>query len=743
MYKLKLYFLIIALISGFNSSKGQTAADSLSEVIYAVKIDEPIDITGRMDNPEWMKARPVELKYEVSPGDNTPSVQRTLARVLYDQNYLYFGFQCFDTNPELIRANISDRDKIFQDDFVIVGIDTYGDFQKSYELAVNPYGIQGDLLATINGEDASVDWIWYSAAAKDNSGWTAEMKIPFTSLNFPNQNEQTWRLNIVRCISRTSRIQNSWMPIKRNIPGVMPQAGYLKGIRNVKSGGSFEFLPYAMGQKSGELLDNNDPNSSFKYDKIQARIGGSIKYSPSTNFAFDAVMNPDFSQIESDAGQISVNTTFALTYAEKRPFFLIGRDLLQSSMYYSRSINDPATAARIIGKSGGLSYLFMNAYDRHTVIDVPGEEGSNVVQTNMKSMANIGRLRYDLGNETYIGGLVMTRDLSGGHNYLYGLDWNYKFWSNWYFNGEGDFSTTKELNDTSIFSSTREFGKTGFNSAFNGEDYHGSGIHLNLYHKSTNYYLSVTANNYSPAFQTYNGIFDRVGYSEYFMTHEYDYYPVNSFINNGGFGLTSELRYNFYGSFKSKYLQPYFFVNLKGQTNIYIQLLFNDENFHDIWFKGIRQYYFSLNSYPSNEISINASLQLGKFIYREDNPSMGKGHNINLDILLKPTSRVNLEFSYSRARLLSTITNELYYDGNIYRGVGIYQFNTEIFFRTILQYDSFSKSFQIYPLLSYKMNAFTTFFAGATSNYSRYKGSFGMVNTSRQYFIKIQYLVGI
>jgi len=736
--------LLITLAGNINVSMSQSVPDSAKSEMNVVRIDQPLDITGKLDNPLWLTADPIELKYEVTPGENTPSSQKTFVRALYDQNYLYFGFQCFDTNPEQIRANITDRDKIYQDDWVFVGIDTYGDFQRSYEIVVNAYGIQGDLLATINGEDGSVDWIWYGAASRNEKGWTAEMKIPFSSLNFPDKDEQTWRLNIIRCIPRASRTQTSWMPFSRNISGIMTQAGYLKGMKNIKSGSTIELLPYAMGQKNGQLLDQNNPNSGFKYDNIQGRIGGGIKYAPSPNFTLDAVINPDFSQIESDAAQISVNTTFALSYAEKRPFFLIGRDLLSSQMYYSRSINDPAAAARIIGKSGGLSYLYLGAYDRNTVFDIPGEERSDVVSTNLKSFVNIGRLRYDIGNETYIGGLIMTRDLSGGHNYLFGLDWNYKFWNNWYFTGEGNFSLTKEINDTTILNSSREFGKTGYNSAFNGESYQGNGLHTRLYHAERNYYFGVTFNNYSPTYQTYNGLYDQVGYRQFYMTHEYDFYPTNSFIDNGGFGLTSELRYDFYGKQKEQFVQPYFFMTVKGQTNINLQyLLVNDENFHGIWFRGIHRGYFQINTRPLNEIYVFASIQFGKYIYRSDTPSMGKGHNISLDIVLKPTSQFNFEFSYSRARLSSDDTGELYYDGNIYRAVAIYQFSSEIFFRTILQYDTFAKNFQVYPLFSYKLNAFTTFFAGATSSYFNYEGDNGVVNTSQQYFLKLQYLFGI
>lgn len=736
--------LIFFFTSFLNNLLCQIKTDSSKAIINAVRIEQPFDLTGKLDNPLWLRADPVELNYEVTPAENTPAVLKTLVRTLYDENYLYFGFQCFDANPEQIRANISDRDKIYQDDWVFVGIDTYGDFRISYEIVVNPYGIQGDLLTTINGEDASVDWIWHSAASINENGWTAEMKIPFSSLNFSEKEIQTWRLNILRCIPRASRTQNSWVPFNRNISGIMTQAGYLEGLKNIKPGSSLEFLPYAMGQKNGQIVDSKNPNSGFKYDDIQGRIGGGIKYSPSPNFSVDAVINPDFSQIESDAAQISVNTTFALSYAEKRPFFLIGRDLLQTDMYYSRSINDPAGAARIIGKTGSLSYLYMSAYDRNTIFDIPGEERSDLVPTHLKSFVNIGRLHYDLGDESFIGGLLLTRDLTDGHNYLFGIDWTYKFWNNWYFKGEGILTQTKELNDSTVLNSKREFGTSGYNAAFNGEKYWGNRLHLNLYHSGRDYYFGLTFNNISPTFQTYNGLFDQTGYKQISMTHEYVFYPQKSFIDNGGIGFSSSLRYNFYETKKEQYIQPYIYLTMKGQTYISINyLLVNDENFGGIWFKKINRVYFNINARPMNEITISTNGQFGKFIYRSNNPEMGTGHNLYFDITLKPTAHFNLQFSYSRARLSKENTGELFYDGNIYRAVVIYQLNPEMFFRTILQYNSFDQSFQVYPLFSYKLSAFTTFFAGATSSYIDYQDNIGMINTGQQYFIKLQYLFGI
>ncbi|MFH1197101.1 MAG: DUF5916 domain-containing protein [bacterium] len=744
--KSKLFFFNVLLIFPLTICPAGSETDTTYAIpsIKILKIEQPLELTGKLDNPVWLKAESVELNFEINPGDNIPAPQKTIVKCLYDEEKIYFGFQCYDTEPYLIRANISERDKIFSDDYVIVCIDTYGDFQRSYELAVNPFGIMGDLLATLNNEDASVDLIWYSAASVHENGWTAEMAIPFTSLNFPDNEKQNWRLNLIRTIPRASRTQVSWTRIDKNIPGIMTQAGFLNGLENIEPGSSIELLPYAIGQQNGQLNNFGDPNSGFKYNNFESRFGGGIKYAPSANFSIDAVINPDFSQIESDADQISVNTTFALYYEEKRPFFLLGNDLLQTPMYYSRSINDPLAAGRIIGKSGSLSYLYMSAYDRNTVFVIPGEERSNTVATELNSLANVGRLRYDFGDESYIGGLVLGRNLSDAHNYVVGFDWNYKFWENWYFNGEGFFSTTKELNDSTLFEEQRKFGNSKHTAGFDGENYSGAGLHLVLSRYAKSYSFDFVYNDFAPTYQTYNGLFDETSYRQLYTSHQYVFYFENTFIDRARFGFDSNLQFNYEGTKKEQTFIPFMALSLKGQTSVYASyLLLNDERFYGKLFEGIHRVQLEISTRPLNEISIYLFGQTGNFIYRSDSPEMGNGHTLETNLTLKPTSRLNISLSYVRASLSSVASDELFYEGNIYRAVGIYQFTPEMFFRTIVQYNSFSQAFQIYPLLSYKLNAFTTFYVGATGDYYDYKGEHGIVNTKQQFFLKIQYLFGI
>ncbi|MFC2135243.1 DUF5916 domain-containing protein [Bacteroidota bacterium] len=741
--KVKIIFTIVVMgafyfdlsLFGQQNNKPQT---------LAVRIDMPIELTGKLDNDMWENAVPFHVDYEVLPGDNIEAPEKTNVRILYDEENIYIGIECFDSNPGMIRANISDRDKIFNDDYVEIIIDTYGDYQKGYSFSVNPFGVKGDKLIYSDEEDENANWIWYSAASITDEGWKAEIAVPLSSLSYPADEIQTWGLHVFRYLPRSSMTKISWAPINRNDPGYLSQAGLLNGLKNLKSTGSLEFLPYAMGQQSGMRTDPGNPSSDFIYDKFESRFGAGINYSPSNDFTLAAVINPDFSQVESDADQISVNTTFALHYEEKRPFFLVGRELLPGPMYYSRSINDPLVAARAHGKKGSLSYLAMSAYDRNTVMVISGQERSTTVASNLKSLANIGRIRYEFGNESYLGGMLYTRNIADAHNYVIGMDWIYKFWGNWYFGGELFLSNTKELNDSAVCNSTRQFGDSGYDAAFNGENYWGNSLIAWVSNTTRSYKWSFSVVDINPTHHSYNGILTVNGYRALYGKFDYIFYPSDSFIDKGMFTLFASSRFNYEGPKRMQFIQPQITLSLKGQTTVNVSyFLLYDERFNGIMFKGQNQFQFGVVSRPVNEISLAAEGTVGKFIYRTASPIMGEGHNLTTNLTLKPNENLDLIFSYSRVELSNIDTGGLLYEGNIYRLVGIYQFSPELFFRTVLQYNSFTDAFQLYPLISYKLNAFTTFFVGATSTYKDYREDIGFVNTGQEYFIKLQYLLGI
>jgi len=733
----------VILLVGFGFSPVASARGTNDKPEFqAVRIEKPINLSGKLDDPSWQKALPVQLTYETRPGENIPARQQTYVYALYDREYLYLGFDCRDSAPGSLRSHLSDRDRMFNDDYVIVTIDTYNNFQRGYEFAVNPKGIQGDLMLMSGQEDLSYDMVWQSAAATNPGGWTAEMAIPFKVFNFAPDKEQNWTIMILRNFPRDNRYLFSWLPIDRNIPNYLAQGGRLTGLSDIRPGHSFELLPYLMAQQTGTRIDPEDPESGMDNQAIKARIGGGIHYAPGPGIAFDAVINPDFSQIESDADQISVNTTFALYYPERRPFFMSGSDLLQTPMYYSRTINNPLVASKVVGKQKKLSYIGLAALDRNTGITVPGEEQSNTIQTSLQSIAGVGRLRYDMGNENFVGGLLLSRNFDGGHNLLSGFDWNLKFWKNWYWSGELFLTHTAELNDTLLFNSNRAFGSTGHNAGFNGEQYFGRGMHLALSRQSRNYSFTLVQNNFSPTYQTYNGMFPEVGTRTSYMQHTYSFYPNKKVLKSATLILPATLSFNYEGLFKEFVLQPGFQLSLIGQTRVFATYMaINSERFRNVLFNGIRRAVIQINTIPLRGVTLGLEGQIGRFIYRSQNPVMGKGYNLTASANFEPGSRIKSDFDVSFARLDALESEQNFYNGYIIRNITTLQFTRKLFLRAIFQYNSFSNSFNVYPLISYKFNAFSMVCAGMTQDLQNYQEEDYMFRpVAHQYFIKLQYL---
>ena len=410
---LLLFLLAIPLLS-----HAQQSDSTNNNVIHALFIHHKIAITGRLDDPAWEKASPVYLRYEVEPDDKAMAPVQTQVKVMYNKHYLYIGFICKDPHPNQIRAHITDRDNISHDDFVGAIIDSYNSDQNAYEFLVNPKGIQSDIMRTGDNEDESFDVLWYSKGEINDTGYTAVMAIPFKSLHFPNRDIQNWSIEFYRNYPRTIRYQLVWTRIDTNNPCLLCQTGSMIGIQGIKNHNTVELLPYAIGSQTGSISNSDDPGSGFNNNPAKIRTGGSISYSPNSSLSMNAVINPDFSQVETDATQISVNNTFAIFYPEKRPFFMEGSSLYDTdlNLFYSRMISYPLLAGKAVEKSGNLSFVYLTAYDRNSNFIIPGREGDSFVNTNLRAYTNLIRPKYALGSDSYIGGLLTTRNIDQAHN---------------------------------------------------------------------------------------------------------------------------------------------------------------------------------------------------------------------------------------------------------------------------------------------------------------------------------------
>ncbi len=744
------FVLLAATCSTILGQEKDTTSNQNKFVYTPIRIKGDIDLSGKLTDPRWREAPTTELDYEIQPGNNTPAPQKTTVRVLYNSRFLYFGFHCFDNHPSEIRAHLSDRDNAFDDDFVGVILDTYDDHQRAYEVFVNPVGVQMDGLRNGNNEDMSFDMVWYSKAAMNDSGYTAEMAIPFQSLRFPASDDQNWGIEFFRNLPRSSRIQISWVHLDLNNGCLLCQTGTLLGLKGLQSTGSVELLPYAMGVETGNINDNSNPNSGFSNGPVTGRVGLGVKLAPNPSLSLEGVVNPDFSQVETDAAQISVNNAFALFYPEKRPFFMDGSDIFTTKIqaYYSRTISNPIAAAKVVDKSGPWSIAYLGAEDRNSPFILAGEDGSvtdnngdNTFSTSYKSFSNILRARYNFGLQSFVGALATTRNFTNAHNYVGGVDWNIFFHTNYTFDGQFLMSNTRELNDTNIVSDPSFYGPTMFTKAFDGQEYNGTGFQADFRRDARRYSFRFTYRDLSPTFQAEDGYIFSNDLRTADMEHSISFYPNSALVDNWGLDLESGVHFDYQNTRKELWLVPTAYFNLKSQTQLVVSYLaVNNELFHSVSFVRVNRWTFSIQSNPVSMLSFNLNGAFGRFIYRADQPALGKGHNLDAEMVLKPTDRLTLTIDYSRSRLSNVVGGELLFDGYITRLEGIYQFSNKVFLRLIGQYDKFSNQFEVDPLFSYKLNPFTIFYAGSTHSLEEYGQPYGIVPTARQFFIKLQYL---
>ncbi|MGE5276640.1 MAG: DUF5916 domain-containing protein, partial [Acidobacteriota bacterium] len=399
--------------------------------IHVPRATSPITIDGKLSDPAWKDAAVLDTFYETNPGDNAPPKVRTAAYLTYDDRFFYIGLECEDPEPARIRAPYVERDQVLgTDDNVAVFLDTRNDRRSAMEFRVNPRGIQGDAsFNDANGnEDFSPDFFYDTAAEIGPKGWTAEMRIPFSSLRHKNMASQTWGIVIWRNYPRDFRYAIYSSPQPRGSNCLICFSRELTGFEDLPSGQHYVVAPYVSAKENGAPRDPSDPDSSFRNEPVEPDGGGDIKWIPNPDTAVDATINPDFSQVESDTAQIAVNQRFALFFPEKRPFFLEGVDLFDTPIQavYTRTITSPRWGLRGTGKVDATSYTVLVSQDRGggSVI-LPGPQFSSFAPQDFHSFTGIGRLRHDFG-ASFAGLLLTDREISGGgHNRVLGPDFQW------------------------------------------------------------------------------------------------------------------------------------------------------------------------------------------------------------------------------------------------------------------------------------------------------------------------------
>jgi hypothetical protein len=381
------------------------------------RLESTVLIDGKLDEPVWSRATRLTGFWQYQPVDGRPAEQETEILAWYAEDAIYFGIIAHDDNPASIRATVADRDNIDNDDYVVLDLDTFHDRRRAFFFGVNPLGIQSDgvrsegagqVSSLIPGStDVNPDFTWQSKGRITERGYEVEIRIPFRSLRYPGSGPQEWGFNATRVVQRTG-YTNTWTDVRRANASFLGQEGAIGGLSDMRHGVTVEAQPFVTATADG-IRDG--VSGDFIRDDVNPDAGLNLRLGFS-NYALDATANPDFSQVESDEGQVTVNERFALFFPEKRPFFLEGIELFGSpqTLVYTRRIVDPKAGAKLTGKFGQLGVAHLTAVDQTDTDD---------------AWFNVSRFRRDFGRNSIAGLTFTNRDQPGNHNRVLAGDFRY------------------------------------------------------------------------------------------------------------------------------------------------------------------------------------------------------------------------------------------------------------------------------------------------------------------------------
>ncbi|SMC36737.1 DUF5916 domain-containing protein [Cellulophaga tyrosinoxydans] len=435
----------------------------------------PPIIDGLIDDVSWELVEWESDFIESRPDENTPPNHQTKFKILYDENYIYVSFRCFDSEPDKIVKRLSRRDG-FEGDWVAVFFDSYYDKRTTFNFIVTAAGVKGDEFSSNNGNNSDESWnpIWYTKTNIDDEGWTAEMKIPLSQLKFGKSDEQTWGLQVMRKLFREEE-RSVWQRIPRDTPGWASEFGLLKGLLHIKPQKQLEIQPYGISKLETYEAEPGNPFKDGNDSKFT--VGLDAKIGITNDLTLDLTINPDFGQVEADPSAIALDG-FQIFFQEQRPFFVENKNIFDyrvsnseagntfgsDNVFYSRRIgrspqgypnsntgefvDQPENteilgAAKFSGKTKdgwSIGILESVTAKKYATIDNNGQRRKEVVEPLTNYF--VGRLQKDFNDRnTFIGGVFTAtnrNDLTPNLNFLHesaytgGLDvrhqWNDRDW---------------------------------------------------------------------------------------------------------------------------------------------------------------------------------------------------------------------------------------------------------------------------------------------------------------------------
>ena len=392
--------------------------------VNAPRITADVNVDGDLSDPVWQQAALLTGFSEFSPHDGIPAADSTHVLVWYSPTAVYFGIRAFELHGAA-HATLADRDKISADDNIQILIGTFHDHRQAYVFGVNPLGVQmdgtiveqgqvltGGWTPTLSGRvapDLSQDFVFSSKGRVTEYGYEVEIRIPLKSLKFQSSDVQSWDLNVVRQVQHSGR-EDSWVPARRSNTSFLSQSGTLDSLAGLRRGLVLDINP-SLTQK---IAGAPGPNG-WTYPHSSPQLGGRVQWGITNTLTLNGAVNPDFAEVESDAGQAIIDPRLALFFSEKRPFFLEGLDAFATphNLIYTRRIVQPDVAVKLTGKVAGTSIGVLSAADDRSLSP-----------SHKRAFYNLVRAQRDIGGKSgsRLGFAYTDRVLGGDYNRVADID---------------------------------------------------------------------------------------------------------------------------------------------------------------------------------------------------------------------------------------------------------------------------------------------------------------------------------
>jgi hypothetical protein len=711
----------IVLLACLANSSVARAADPLRPLRATTR---PV-IDGRLDDEVWQQAPSVTGFTTWMPDYGKDLSERTVAYYAYDAENLYFAFRAYDREPSKIKASMANRDNIRPDDWICLNLDSFNDQQGLYSFYVNPLGIQMDSRFAGNKEDFGFDAVWYSAGRIDEQGYTTEVRIPFKSLRYNGRDPVMMGVVFERYISRKTE--------DGTVPALDPEMGFNfvlqtapMELRDVKHYTLLEVLPAATYSRQQATDAGQLAVLSSGGD-----LGVTAKYGLTPQLMADGTYNPDFSQVESDAGQIDINLRAPLFYPEKRPFFLEGQDAFNlggpsqtgplQAVVHTRTIVNPLGGLKLSGKLARHDTLAAI----YAVDELPRDSGASSAPASY-AQDLIARYKRALDQDSYLGAFLTDRETDSGFNRVAGAD------------GSLRLDKSAAVGFYAFGSSTRAPDESATRT----------GRALGIEYSRDTRELSIIAggNDISRDFSTELGYLTRGGVTAARAIVTPKFYPKRGLVNRVETRLMTEQTRDAFSGMWETFNQASALVRFRGATSVRVGYHYSSEVYLDEKFptSGVSA---TVQTQVVKQLRLAATMANRDAIYYSDDPFAGRLLQATATVTYQPSEQWSEQASFTYASFDAASTGARIYDYGIARSRTTFQFNRYLFARAILEYNTFRRQLTTDFLVSFTYIPGTVLHAGFGSLYEKplrdgfeYAGDRSFTEIRRGLFFKASYL---